>query len=200
VPILTHASHSNGFEDGYDDLASPAGCEQALGEYSGLRLCFGHFGHLYGVQPGESTPRANSWPMRYLVLMDAHDHVYADVGCSRYAFDPAYRTSFDAFLLAILGPGDGADERQAKRRRRLMFGSDYWMNTLEPDHTHALDEFTTGIGGQFGAAALEEFRGKNALRWLGLTGENDEMDPQSKSYRRLVSFYGDRPLPDWLCA
>ena len=112
VPILTHASHSNGFEDGYDDLASPSGWAQVLSEYGGLHLCFGHFGHLYGVADGEPSPRANSWPMRYLALMDTYDHVYADVGCSRYGFDPAYRARFDTFLRFILGPLDGADEKQ----------------------------------------------------------------------------------------
>jgi predicted TIM-barrel fold metal-dependent hydrolase len=201
VPILTHASHSNGFENGYDDLASPAGWEQVLHEYGGLRLCFGHFGHLYGVEEGEPVPRANSWPMRYLALMDAHEHVYADVGCSRYTFDPAYRTRFDAFLRAILGPLAGpADKVQAERRKRLMFGSDYWMNTLDGDHTEALNEFTKGIERQFGAEMLQQFRGKNALRWLGLTDTGDKIDPASKSYQRLVSFYREQPLPDWLCA
>ena len=52
VPILTHASHSNGFDKGYDDLASPSGWAQVLEEYGRLRLCFGHFGHLYGVAEG----------------------------------------------------------------------------------------------------------------------------------------------------
>lgn len=198
VPILTHASHSNGFEDGYDDLASPAGWEQVLHEYAGLRLCFGHFGHLYGVAEGEPVPRAGSWPMRYLALMESYEHVYADVGCSRYVFDAAYRRRFDAFLRAILGSSAGPDEVEARRRTRLMFGSDYWMNTLSGNHTEALDAFSRGIEGQFGAEAVAHFRGGNALRWLGLTDENDDIDPASRSYRRLVAFYGDQPLPDWL--
>jgi hypothetical protein len=136
--------------------------------------------------------------MRYLALMDTYDHVYADVGCSRYAFDPAYRARFDAFLGAVLGPRVGADAMHEKRRRRLMFGSDYWMNTLDPDHTSALREFTAGIDRQFGAATVAHFRGGNALRWLGFTDENDEIDTTSKSYRRLLSFYGETPLPSWL--
>ncbi|MER7555875.1 amidohydrolase family protein [Nocardioides sp. NPDC126508] len=204
VPILTHASHSNGFQDGYDDLASPAGWAQVLREYAGLRLCFGHFGHLYGVAAGEPVPRADSWPMRYLALMDEHEHVYADVGCSRYAFDAAYRRRFDAFLGAILGSsagaGAGVDEVEAKRRRRLMFGSDYWMNTLDGKPAEALNEFSRGIERQFGAETVEQFRGGNALRWLGLTDEKDQIDPESRSHRRLVDFYGEQPLPDWLRA
>ena len=41
VPILTHASHSNGFDKGYDDLGAPSGWEQVLREYGGLRLASG---------------------------------------------------------------------------------------------------------------------------------------------------------------
>jgi predicted TIM-barrel fold metal-dependent hydrolase len=202
VPILTHASHSNGFDKGYDDLAAPSGWEQVLREYGGLHLCFGHFGHLYGAAAGEQTPGPNSWPMRYLGLIDRHDHVYADVGCSRYAFDTKYRPRFDRFLRAVLGPADSADPVHEKRRRRLMFGSDYWMNTLDGDYTRALSEFSAGIERQFGAEALAHFRGGNALRWLGLTRErprqDDEIDTASMSYRRLVAFYGDQALPEWL--
>jgi predicted TIM-barrel fold metal-dependent hydrolase len=200
VPILTHASHSNGFEAGYDDFASPSGWEQVLRQYPKLRLCFGHFGHLYGVQQGEDVPRANSWPMRYLTLMDTYEYVYADVGCSKYGFDAAYRDRFDAFLRVILGPMEGADARHHKRRRRIMFGSDYWMNTLDPDHTKALTRFTAGVQRQFGDEVLAFFQGGNALRWLGMTDDLDRIDLASKSRARLVSFYGDQPLPEWLAS
>jgi predicted TIM-barrel fold metal-dependent hydrolase len=197
VPILTHASHSNGFEDGYDDLASPEGWRQVLVEYPQLRLCLGHFGHLYGV--GDSSqPSANSWPARFLALMDDYDHVYADVGCSRYAFDGAYRARFDAFLRVILGPREGASDTHKKRRRRLMFGSDYWMNTLAPDHGGALESFTTAITRDFGDEAVKAFRGGNALRWLGFTGEDDKVAVNSLSRARLLAFYGEQQFPSWL--
>ena len=35
-----------------------------------------------------------------------------------------------------------------------MFGSDYWMNTLDGDYTPALSEFSAGIERHFGAGAL----------------------------------------------
>ena len=79
-----------------------------------------------------------------------------------------------------------------------MFGSDYWMNTLESGHQAAYDRFSHGIESQFGAATLDQFRGGNALRWLGFTDESDRVDPGSPSRDRLVSFYDEHPLPQWL--
>lgn len=83
-----------------------------------------------------------------------------------------------------------------------MFGSDYWMNTLDPDHTAALSRFGAGVESGFGTRARQDFEGANALRWLGLTRErtdgDDEIDLGSPSYRRLVAFYSEQPLPEWL--
>ena len=92
VPILTHASFSNGFEPGWDELAAPAGWANVLREYPRLRLCFGHFGHLNGAAKGDRVPPPTSWPMQYLALMDRYEHVYADVGCSKYTFDEVEST------------------------------------------------------------------------------------------------------------
>lgn len=199
VPILTHASCSNGFERGWNELAAPAGWAEVLKDYPRLRLCFGHFGHLQGAKESDRVPPPPSWPMQYLSLMDAYDHVYADVGCSRYTFDDqVYGPRFDRFLREILSPIDGADATQQKRRRRLMFGSDYWMNTLAPGHEAAYDRFSTGIESHFGRATLDHFRGGNALRWLGFTDGSDRVDPGSASRERLVSFYTGQDLPPWL--
>jgi predicted TIM-barrel fold metal-dependent hydrolase len=191
VPILTHAACSNGFGDGYSELASPAGWVGVLREYPELRLCFGHFGHLHGVtEPGR--PAATSWPARFLELIDSYPHVYADVGNSRYAYDDDYRRQFDAFLAwALRDPGSG-------RRRRIMFGSDYWMNTLGPGHPDALNRFREGIETAFGPAVRDDFLGHNALRWLGFRDEDDAVRADSPAVRRLRAFYAGRPLPSWL--
>ncbi len=134
VPILTHAARSNGFDDGFDDLAAPSGWERVLDDYPQLRICFGHFGHLHGVGEDIRRPSPTSWVMRFMDLVDTHQHVYADVSNSRYVYDTGYRDDFDQLLELLLGSGANVDDVHTKRRRRLMFGSDYWMNTLNPDH------------------------------------------------------------------
>jgi predicted TIM-barrel fold metal-dependent hydrolase len=136
--------------------------------------------------------------MRFLALVDAHPNVYADVGNSRYAFDDDYRVEFDRLLRSLLGPRTSTEVLHLKRRRRLMFGSDYWMNTLNAGHAGALDGFRDGVQRLYDAEVADGFLGGNALRWLGLTGEDNEPDATSKARARLVDFYGDHALPDWL--
>lgn len=197
VPILTHAGHSNGFEDGFDDLAGPDGWQLALAEYPNLRLCFGHFGHLHGIGENPANPPADAWSRRFVELMDAHPHVYADVGNSRFPVQESYRDQFLPLLRFLLG-NDEPSAVQQRRRRRVMFGSDYWMNTLAPDHHDYLTGFDRHYGEAFGDDARDRFMGGNALRWLGITGENDRPDRENANRRRLVTFYGPHPLPGWL--
>jgi predicted TIM-barrel fold metal-dependent hydrolase len=198
VPILTHAARSNGFQDGFDDLAAPTAWRRVLEEYPTLRVCFGHVGHFHGVGGDAAQPSLTSWPHRFMELMDEYPNVYADVGNSKYAVDAAYRTKYDTFLRALLGPLGSADPVVVKRRKRLMFGSDYWMNTLGPDHAGFLDLFSSGIETLLGPTVRAWFMGANALRWLGITGEDDLRDVTNLNRQRLVAFYGAQPRPDWL--
>ncbi|MGB8859943.1 MAG: amidohydrolase family protein, partial [Ilumatobacteraceae bacterium] len=198
VPILTHAARSNGFEDGYNDLASPTGWERVLADYPGLRICFGHFGHLEGVGNDFRHPSPTSWASRFLQLIETHEHVYADVGNSRYVYDNEYREHFDTVLGVLLGRGTDPSDAQAKLRRRLMFGSDYWMNTFNPEHGEFVDTFSAGMGALVGPDATSSFMGGNALRWLGITDDADAPDTGNRNRQRLITFYGPNELPDWL--
>lgn len=195
VPILTHASRSNGFDDGYDDFAAPTAWANVLQEYPGLRLCFGHFGHMQGIGQDGGQPSPDSWAERFIGLIDTYDHVYADVGCSKFPVDKAYRTNYLKVLAAILtGPGDVPTQR----RRRLMFGTDFWLNAISADHRHFLDVFRDEIYQAFGDKARDEFMGGNALRYLGLRGEDDRPNVTNLNRQRLIAFYEDNPVPDWL--
>ncbi len=198
VPILTHAARSNGFDDGFDDLASPDGWQQVLTEYPSLRICFGHFGHLHGVGDDLVHPSPTSWAMRFLALIDKYDHVYADVGNSRYVYDPGYRAKFDTVLEALLGAGSVPNEQQRKLQRRLMFGSDYWMNTLNPGHVDFVNKFSERMRSLVGRDAAAMFMGRNALRWLGITDDTDGAALGNRNRQRLIAFYGENALPDWL--
>jgi hypothetical protein len=130
-------------------------------------------------------------------LIDAHPHVYADVGNSKFPVLESYRDQFVPLLRFFLG-GDEPTEAQQRRRRRLMFGTDYWMNTLAPGHRDYLDLFQEHYATAFGDQALRMFMGGNALRWLGIVGDDDRPDGGNANRQRLTAFYGPHPLPAWL--
>jgi predicted TIM-barrel fold metal-dependent hydrolase len=197
VPILAHASHSNGFGEGYDDLAGPEGWRLVLSDYPDLRLCFGHFGHLYGVGDSPANPAADSWARRFVELIDAHPHVYADVGNSKFPIQESYRNQLLLLLQYLLG-SDAPSHVQQRRRARVMFGTDYWMNTLSPGHRDYLSVFEQHFRETFGEDAQRMFMGGNALRWLGIAGDENQPDRENANRKRLMAFYGPHPLPDWL--
>ncbi len=197
VPILAHASHSNGFEEDYNAFAGPAGWELVLTEYPDLRVCFGHFGHLHGVGADPAHASSDGWPSRFVELIDRHPHVYADVGNSKFPLSNGYRTQFLALLSLLLG-GANPDSRQQKRRRRLLYGSDFWMNTLSPRHDTYLTSFEEAFREAFDGATGEAFMGRNALRFLGFTGDDDRPDFSNRNRRRFVAFHGPHETPEWL--
>jgi predicted TIM-barrel fold metal-dependent hydrolase len=197
VPILAHAGHSNGFEDRYNDFAGPAGWRAVLQKYPDLRICFGHFGHLYKIGDDPSKPASSSWASGFVALMDEHPHVYVDVGNSKFPVEESYRTKYLELLGWVLG-GNNPSEAQRKRRRRVMFGTDYWMNTLAPNHRNFLSVFDDKYRQAFGAEAGDDFLGRNALRWLGIVDEEGDPDPTNANRQRLRDFYDTRPLPSWL--
>jgi predicted TIM-barrel fold metal-dependent hydrolase len=199
VPIFAHAAHSNGFAPGYDALAGPSGWELALAEYPDLRICFGHFGHLHGAGESGSGPWADAWFTGFVGLMDRYPHVYADVGNSKFAVSPAYRERFLTVLRDLLGTGE-PDQAQSKRRQRLLYGSDFWMNTLAPGHPGFLTAFEDAFQMEFGTAGREAFMGRNALRFVGFTGDDDRPDFANLNRRRLEAFYDGWPRPPWLPA
>lgn len=197
VPILTHAAHSVGFAENFDDFAAPTAWGLVLEAYLRLRVCFGHFGHLYGVDAaGNAGP--TSWVRRFVELIDSYDHVYADISNSQLVYKTKYCATYLAVLRGLLDDRDTAVEVRAKRRSRLMYGSDFWLNTLNPDHRDFFTVFADRMGATFGNGMKDAFLGGNALRWLGLTGEDDQPDPENLNRQRLAAFYGPHPLPAWL--
>lgn len=198
VPILAHANDSNEFEEGYGRFAGPEGWELVLRQFPTLRICFGHFGHLTGVDaenPGEPAP--DSWPWRFVELIDRYPNVYADVGNSRFPVDENYRKRFVSMLDAML-VREGSPEVQRERSRRIMYGSDWWMNTMSPKHKTYLKSFQDHFGDHFSQELLRDFMGKNALRYLGFNGPDDRPDFRNRNRRRLEAFYAEHETPPWL--
>jgi hypothetical protein len=72
------------------------------------------------------------------------------------------------------------------------------MNTLAPGHPGFHAAFDEAFETQFGAAAREAFMSRNALRFLGFTGQVDRPDFANLNRRRLETFYDGSPRPPWL--
>lgn len=198
VPILAHAAFSNGFQNDWNEFAGPAGWELVFAEFPDLRLCLGHFGHFHGIGRDASLPAEDGWPWRFVALMDRYPHVYADVGNSEVPVSEEARCRYVGLLRALLG-GDQPDEAQRRRRRRVMYGSDFWMNTLSREHRTYFTGFRKAMEeAPFDQATREAFFGRNALRFLGFTGDDDQPDFANRNRRRVLAFHGEIDPPAWL--
>jgi predicted TIM-barrel fold metal-dependent hydrolase len=190
VPILTHGSPGNGYAVGYNDLASPVGWARVLRQYPGLRLDLGHLGHLTGVDHERGFSACESWMRQSAWVMANHPNVYADMANSRLVFDGEYGKRFVPVLQAMFA-------RYPVTRDRVMYGSDFWLNHLDPGTAHSVDAFSETCDSQFTdvPGLREKVMGANALRFLGFGDA-----PANQNRTRLRAYYGriNAAAPSWL--
>lgn len=193
VPILTHASPANEYGLGLHWLAAPARWAPVLERHPTLRLDFGHFGHDYGVAT-ERPPggRGEGWIFDAAALMDRYPNVYADLSNSPLVYDAAYRPRFVSLLAEVIA-------RHPKVKRRIMYGSDWWLSGLDPGATAAVEQFRATLGGLLGGDGLGDLMGRNALRFLGLLDEQGRAR-NGAAAARLRRFYAGARPPVWLPA
>jgi predicted TIM-barrel fold metal-dependent hydrolase len=190
IPITAHASAGNEFALGYRDLCAPDRWAPVLRAYPTLRLNFGHFGHDYGADGPQGVKAAGAWIRQAARLMQAHPNVYADLSSSPMAFDQAYTARFLDYLAAITA-------EFPKVKRRLMYGSDWWLSRLEPGAAGVIETVRGALAQRFPDDEVADVMGRNALRFLGFLDEDDR--PRAgRAARRLRAFYGDAPHPSWL--
>jgi len=191
VPLLTHASSANEYGLGLHRLASPANWGPVLDRHPTLRLNFGHFGHDYGVaDPAAPKPTTDAWIYQAAALIEGHPNVYADLSNSPLVYDAAYRQRLVPLLADVIA-------RYPKVKRRLMYGSDWWLSGLDPDADAAVDQFRATLGGLLGPDGLADLMGRNALRFLGFL-DDDNRPRGGAAAARLRKFYAAAPLPPWL--
>ena len=191
APILTHTSAANEYGLGLHRLVSPEHWRPVLDRHPTLRLNFGHFGHDYGV-PQTDGPKetADAWIYQAAALIDRHPNVYADLSNSPLVYDAAYGRRLCALLADVIA-------RYPKVRRRLMYGSDWWLSSLDPDATAAVGQFRATLGGLLGPDGLADLMGRNALRFLGFV-DDDGRARNGASAARLRRFYAGAMRPAWL--
>ncbi|HVT09213.1 MAG TPA: amidohydrolase family protein [Polyangia bacterium] len=179
VPILTHTSASNEYGFGIRRLVSPGRWAPVLQRFPALRLDLGHFG---GELP--------AWTDEAVALIDSYPNVYADLANSPLVYDDAYADRLRALLPGLLA-------RHPRLRRRLMYGSDWWLSALDPMADRAIDRFQSVLSPVLTADERAGLMGRNALRFLGFLDEQDA--PRAgPAARRLRAFYGAAPRPPWL--
>ena len=187
VAITTHASASNEYAIGLRELVAPHRWRPVLDAFPALRLNFGHFGHDYGVV-GSDT--AQAWIHQAASLIEQHAHVYADLANSPLVYDTKYAARVVGILRDIV-------KRFPKVKRRLMYGSDWWLARLDPDAARAVERFRSVLGEVFKPDELDDVMGRNALRFLGFL-DDDNRPRAGKAAARLHRFYAGAPAPAWL--
>jgi predicted TIM-barrel fold metal-dependent hydrolase len=191
VPITTHASAANEYGLGLHELVAPERWRPVLERFPMLRLNFGHFGHDYGVE-NRAAPRetASAWIYQAAALIERYPNVYADLSNSPLVYDAAYAADLTALLADVIA-------RYPQVKRRLMYGSDWWLSSLDPEAGSAIEKFRRTFGGAFGADQVADVMGRNALRFLGFLDE-DGRPRSGAAAARLRRFYAGAPVPSWL--
>lgn len=172
VPVTAHANDSNHADDAFKGFGGPDDWLRVLQNHPALRLNLGHFG---GAQSAQEP--SDGWPWKFADLAAKYPGVYADVGNHRI-HDSAVATAYTALLTKMF-----ADEPTAVMRYRLMYGSDWYMLALMPQHEQFLDTYQTLFNQNFGEAVTGGFMGQNALRFLGFE------DPGNRNNQRLSARY-----------
>ncbi len=180
VPITAHSSDSNYADDRYDDFGAPARWQPLLEIHPGLRLNLGHFG---GSHPSR---QACGWTEEIAALMGDHDHLYADVSCHPLA-DPELMALQMQVMTELRDRGNPITTR-------VMFGTDWYTQAINPDPSSFLDLYRSAWRNAFGDAATDDFMAGNALRFLGFD------DPGNQNASRLAARYeaAEVARPEWL--
>ncbi len=179
VPIMAHATNSNGAAPTYADRAAPINWRPVLAEFPALRLNLGHFGDFQEAVRDAELPM--SWEYMIGKLIAAgNGHVYADMSYLHEVLadnvSAPRRAELVRFLSLFL-------ERFDPQARRLMYGSDWIMLGQESEHNQYLSaiEQLMDITGLTQAQKSRFFRG-NAIEYLGLA-------PGRKGRERLEHYY-----------
>ncbi len=170
VPVMAHCAPTNNASDASQDFSNPGFWERVLRANRTLRLNFGHFGGLWDVRAGTNL----AWMEHILRLIANADypHVYADMSyCEPVLYDDADRR---AALLALRDLLRGAMAQGGTRlRRRVMFGTDWSMVGREANAGGYPGLLMTAVQDLWPGESGEDFRWRNAARFIGLEHDGE---------------------------
>jgi predicted TIM-barrel fold metal-dependent hydrolase len=169
VPILAHSQPGElQAHEGFAEFSHPKYWATVLKqpEFAQLRLCFGHAGSDDWFSDLSDDDFDKSWAGQIVQLCQDHDNVYCDFGALTELYDQKRRSIFIERMKKVLAA-------KPKFGRRVVYGSDWSMIYLDPDHSqylHFFDKMVAEINQ--GAIRLDPdrfFRG-NAVELLNVTG------------------------------
>lgn len=183
VPITAHCNDSNYADSGYKGYGSPECWVGVLREFPKLRINLGHFG---GARKKESD---DGWPWRIARAARDFEGLYADVG-NHEIHDEHLTRAYIEMLKRMM-----SDDETKQMTERLLFGTDWYMVALHPEHERFVEEYERLYRAQFGDDATSAFMGRNALSFLGFDDPNNK---NAKRVRARYEKYSPDALPDWL--
>ncbi len=137
-----------------------------LSAFPGLRVCLAHFGgtndwRAYmdeGFDPEDPGAKANNWQVRIRQLIGSGEHegLWTDVSYTLFQFD-----DFAPFLRVFLS---GDDLPAQRLRRRVLFGSDFYMTRQERLSERAV---CFRLRNALGEALFHQIAVENPRIWLG---------------------------------
>lgn len=182
MPILAHCANSE-FPSGPDDQAprnawgaTPDFWNRALRKYPRLRLNLGHFGGVWdfggaaranaSAQDQQDQQTAQSWARDIVDMMvnQPYPNLYADIAFASSLLltrGNAEQQAAWAFLRDMLAGNTVLG-------KRLMYGSDWEMVGQAAGGNDYARRLLDSIADLFPGAAVEDFRWRNAARFLGL--------------------------------
>ncbi len=157
VPVLTHVSTTNESCAAAGEAAAPRFWRDALTEFPRLRVNLGHFGGMAAVLDPDS--RTGPWMPDLIDLLEHAPHAYADLS----NFDVAPR-QLDRYLAALAL----ATRLRPHLARRLMYGSDWFMQAARPTQKRQFTAMRDGLNRWLEGRAARRISGENAICFLGL--------------------------------
>jgi predicted TIM-barrel fold metal-dependent hydrolase len=185
VPVTAHCNHSNYPSQNAEaaNYGSPDEWLSVLDAHPGLRLNLGHFGGAY------ANPASYDWTWKIAGGMVTYDWLFADVGCQHVD---------DAALMQVhFGVLEKIAATYPVMPDRLMFGTDWYMEAINPNPNAFLDEYKSRYLTAFGAVKTANFMSANALRFLGFGAGN--LTANGQRLRQRYRALGVTP-PSWLGA
>jgi predicted TIM-barrel fold metal-dependent hydrolase len=192
VPITAHCAPSNEFGLGYRNLVAPFRWAPVLAQFPKLRLNLGHFGHTEGALTKRGMLACESWIRQAVALVAKYDNVYGDLSGSDLASGASSATTYAKLLdQCLANPTVG---------KRLMFGSDWWLNRFFEGADDYVGLFQNGLThlSSYTDDLRNDVMGGNAIRFLGFGGGDPAK--RTKNGKRLADQYaaaGATP-PSWL--
>jgi predicted TIM-barrel fold metal-dependent hydrolase len=183
VPVTAHCANSNYADDRFRGFGGPDDWLPVLRRHPGLRVNLGHFG-------GDLTEGAtDGWPWKIARAAGEMAGLFADVGNRRVDDKRKAAAYFDMLARMWAAPATAA------MADRLMYGSDWYMLAINPEHDRFLARYRQLYEERFGAGPTAGFLGGNALSFLGFD------DASNKNAQRILARYrrfAPARIPGWL--